>query len=92
MTDEIHIASLLLQVAPQSLDALSQWAEARPDAEVRGTDPAGKLVLITESEGRQPILDLMDACRERPGVFTVNLIYHEILNAHEADQPEEIQP
>lgn len=92
MTDEIHVASLLLQVAPDALDDLCQWVESRVDAEVHGTDPAGKLVLVTESDGRQPILDLMDACRDRPGVFTVNLIYHEILNAREADQPEEIQP
>jgi len=92
MGSEIHIASLIVQVQPGHLASVRDWLAGQPGAEIRGEDEAGKLVVVLESKGEQPILDLIEATEAREGTLNANLIYHEIINAEDAKQPEEVQP
>lgn len=90
MSDNLHVSSLIIQVQPEHLNGLRDWLSPREDLEVRGTDPAGKIVVVLESDGEQPILDMIEQIEARPGTLSANLVYHEIINAEEADQLEEV--
>jgi len=92
MGESVHIASLIVQVQPELLASLRDWFSAQPGAEIRGEDAAGKLVVVLESDGEQPILDLIEAAQAREGTLSANLVYHEIINAEDAQQHEEVQP
>ncbi|TDT43143.1 periplasmic nitrate reductase chaperone NapD [Halospina denitrificans] len=92
MDDPIHIASLLVQVQPDRLVSVRDWLAAQSGAEIRGEDAAGKLVVVLESSGERAILDLIEATEVREGTLSANLVYHEIINAEDAEQHEEVQP
>ncbi|WP_355661104.1 chaperone NapD [Halomonas salifodinae] len=88
----LHIASLLVQARPQRLAEVAAWLGRRPGVELGAEDPAGKLVVVVESEAEAAILGLIDALQQRPGVLGAALIYHQVLDAASADQPQETLP
>ncbi len=91
MSDQLHISSLIIQVQPEHLRELRDWLSTCEGVEIRGTDPAGKIVAVMESHGERPILDMIAQAETRPGTLSANLVYHQIINAEEADQLEEAQ-
>lgn len=92
---DVHIASYIVQVRPQSKAALLEFIRSNPaleclaggdhQAEVpSGTE--GKLVLVAEAPDQGRILDDMDALEQQPGVLACTLVYHEVMTRAEADQ------
>lgn len=88
----LHIASLLVQARPQRLAEVAAWLGRQPGVELGAEDPAGKLVVVVESDAEAAILGLIDALQQRPGVLGAALIYHQVLDAADADQPQKSQP
>ncbi|MGM0784400.1 MAG: chaperone NapD [Pseudomonadota bacterium] len=88
-TQSLHIASFLVHVRPAQCASVAAWLADQPGCEVRAQDPAGKLVVVMESEGEQPILERIDDARRQPGVLDAALIYHQLLDPATADEPEE---
>jgi len=91
VSEPIHVSSLIVHVQPDQLEALKEWLEGHAEIEIRGTDPAGKIVAVMETIGEQPILDVIEKTEAQPGTLNANLVYHEIISAEEADQLEEVQ-
>ncbi|SDK10837.1 chaperone NapD [Billgrantia gudaonensis] len=88
-TQSLHIASFLVHVRAAHCAAVAAWLADQPDCEVRAQDPAGKLVVVMESEGERPILERIDAVRCRTGVLDAALVYHQLLDPAIADEPQE---
>ncbi len=87
MADYVHIASLLVQVKPESLSQLQLDLTVQHGVEVRAQSPQGKLVVVLESDRQQRILDFQTSLHERPGVLSCNLVYHEVVAVSTADRP-----
>lgn len=86
-TETLHIASCLVHVRPAQCADVAAWLADQSGCEVRAQDPAGKLVVVMESEGERPILERLDAVRDRPGVLDAALVYHQLLDLATADEP-----
>ncbi|MBD3895572.1 chaperone NapD [Halomonas sp. ML-15] len=87
--DTLHIASFIVHVRPPQLAAVAAWLNAAAGCEVRGEDPAGKLVAVVESLEECRALDLIDRVQTRPGVLGAALVYHQLLDPATADEPHE---
>ncbi|SDU28372.1 chaperone NapD [Halopseudomonas salegens] len=87
MADYVHIASLLVQVKPESMSELQLDLTGQPGIEVRAQSPQGKLVVVMETDQQKRILDFQASLHDRPGVLSCNLVYHEVVATEEADRP-----
>ncbi|WP_167392866.1 chaperone NapD [Marinobacter shengliensis] len=83
---EIHIASFLVHVRPESLDAVLELLEATPGLEEGTRDPMGKLVVLAEGASHQDLLNAMELIENAPGVLECILVYHEVMSPEEARQ------
>ncbi|MET4027176.1 nitrate reductase NapD [Marinobacter sp. MBR-99] len=83
---EIHIASFLVHVRPESLDAVLELLEATPGLEEGTRDPLGKLVVLAEGTSHQDLLNAMELVESAPGVLECILVYHEVMSPEEARQ------
>ena len=83
---ELHIASLVIHARPERLAQIRQWLLEQPNVEIHAEDERGKLVVVTEHERAQPILDLIDRANDLPGVANAALVYHEILTELESEE------
>jgi periplasmic nitrate reductase NapD len=88
-SEPLHIASFLVLVTPDHRRRVSDWLSRQPGAEVSAEDPAGKLVVVVESDREARILELIEAVRERAGVLDASLVYHQWLDPATADEPQE---
>lgn len=79
---ELHVSSLLVQVKPASVGAVRQEIATLAGAEIFAESPAGKLIVVIESEAEGIIADRLSTISAMPGVFSASLIYHEISNDH----------
>ena len=86
MSEELHIASMIVQVLPPHLEALEAWLGTQPGLEVRATSQEGKLVLVIERPHHREILGVIDDVEQQRGVLSCILVYHEVMNANEVDQ------
>lgn len=75
MTDELHIASLVVHVMPDALSAVEQALAALHDKQVHGTHPDGKLVVTLEGPTAGNIMDQISEIRLIAGVLNVSLVY-----------------
>lgn len=96
-SDDVHIASYIVQVRPEKKAALLEFIRSNPaleclaggeagsedTQEMEGTE--GKLVLVAEAPDQGRILDDMDALEQQPGVLACTLVYHEVMTRAEAD-------
>jgi periplasmic nitrate reductase NapD len=78
-TGQSHVASLIVHVKPQALDALLEWLGGLDGVEVPVSSPEGKLVVVSESHSERAIADLMQAVGDREGVLNTAMVYHEII-------------
>ena len=85
---EVHIASIVVHVRPERIDAVAELA-SQLGAEVSGTDPSGKLVIVLESPSERSIVAAIDAIQALEGVFAALLVYH---HAEPASALEECHP
>ena len=85
---EVHIASIVVHVRPGHINAVAELA-SRLGAEVSGTDPSGKLVIVLKSSSERAIVAAIDAIQALEGVFAALLVYH---HAEPASALEECHP
>lgn len=86
MSEEIHIASMIVHVLPEHLQALQRWIESQLDVEIRADSPQGKLVLVVERAHQREILGVIDDVEQQTGVLSCTMVYHEVMNQSEGDQ------
>lgn len=89
LDNPLHIVSFIIHVKPDALATTAQWLAEQPNCEIRGEDEAGKLVVVAENNDEKALLQLMDTVREQPGVLDAALVYHEVLAADTADEPQD---
>lgn len=84
--DQVHISSLVVQLRPERLQALSEHFAVFDNVEVHATDPRGVLVLVLETPGQRETVDIIDRLREEEGVLAVSMVYHHVESAQELDR------
>lgn len=75
MTDELHIASLVVHVLPNALSEIEQALTTFEELQVHGTHPDGKLVVSLEGPSANFIMDQISEIRLIHGVLNVSLVY-----------------
>jgi periplasmic nitrate reductase NapD len=75
MTEEMHIASLVVHVVPDALRSIERALVAYEDMQVHGTHPDGKLVVTLEGSTASEIMDQVSQIRQIEGVLNVSLVY-----------------
>lgn len=75
MTVYLHIASLVVQVYPESLESVATSIRGSGD-DVAGQDPAGKLAVVLEAPSERAIVDRIDQIQKSEGVVNALLVYH----------------
>jgi nitrate reductase NapD len=78
-----EIASILVQTRPERLAAAAAAIGAIEGAEVFQRDPKGKLVVVVEAVGSDPIGETLTRISLLPDVITATLVYH----ASDAGEP-----
>lgn len=86
MTDEVHIASLVVRHRPDAASAIERWVLSCPGLEVAGQEVACS-ILLYEGSGTRELMEYIDAGQASPGVISVNLIYHHVESREALDQP-----
>ena len=75
MSDELHIASLVVHVVPASLTRVAQAVTGVEGLVLHGTHPSGKLVVTLEGPSAASILDSVAHIEHLEGVINVSLVY-----------------
>src|SRR6187551_1017084 len=75
--NHLHIASLIAHVRPEKMPSLKHWLAGFTHIEIHAESAQGKLVLVTESDDEQEILQILDNLRAQEGVLNAALVYHE---------------
>lgn len=86
MSDELHIASLVVHVLPQALSRVEQGLADVADAQVHGTHPDGKLVVTLEGPSAGAIMDRVAQIQQLAGVLNVSLVYQHAEPRHSLNQ------
>jgi nitrate reductase NapD len=73
-----EIASILVQTRPERLAAAEAAIAAIAGAEIFQRDPKGKLVVVVEALGSDPIGETLTRISLLPDVVTATLVYHAI--------------
>jgi periplasmic nitrate reductase NapD len=73
-----EIASILVQTRPERLAAEEAAIDAIAGAEIFGRDARGKLVVVVEAVGSEPIGAMLTRISLLPDVVTATLVYHAI--------------
>ncbi|MCB1808126.1 MAG: chaperone NapD [Candidatus Competibacteraceae bacterium] len=81
MSQNVHIASLVVLTQPDSWRTIHDAILALPGATVPASDPVGKLVVVLETETESDILSMTTQITAMKGVLTANLVYHQIEDA-----------
>jgi len=75
MSQELHIAGIVVFADPQQLETITACIRTVPSATIHAASPDGKLVVTLETDSTRRTLDYMDAIRALPGVADVALVY-----------------
>jgi periplasmic nitrate reductase NapD len=71
-----EIASVLVQVRPQRLDAVQAAITEIPGAQIAQRDERGKLVIVLDSSQGESIGDSMTKMSLMPDVISASLVFH----------------
>jgi periplasmic nitrate reductase NapD len=71
-----EIASILVHVRPEQLDAIARAIAALPGAEIYSRSPQGKLVAVLEASATVDIAATLNAISSMPHVITAALVFH----------------
>ena len=74
----VEIASILVQTRPERLGGVEMTIRAIDGAEVFHRDARGKLVIVLEATGSEPIGEMLTRISLLPDVLTATLVYHAI--------------
>ena len=92
LSNEVHISSLVVHVAPEHLTATRGQIESFDNAEVYGDSPEGKIIVVLETENQGFVTKTIDAINDMPNVLNVALVYHEIdEEPHEVSETNGVQ-
>lgn len=72
----VEIASILVQVRPERLDAVAHAIEALPRLEIYSRSPQGKLVVVIEADNVGDIGAAINAISSVPHVLAAALVLH----------------
>src|SRR5262245_23076551 len=72
----LEIASLLVQVRPECLDATACSIEALGGTQIYSRDPKGKLVVVIEASSVGAIGTTLNTISLLPGVLSAALVFH----------------
>jgi len=72
----VEIASILVQVRPECMDAVERDISAISGTEIHARDPRGKLVVVIEANEVGAIGHALNTIAVLPNVLTANLVYH----------------
>lgn len=75
MSDEIHIAGVIVHAKPTELDSVRQQVVRLPGTRIHAAEKDGRMVVTLETDSTKRTLDYMDAIRALPGVLNVALVY-----------------
>ena len=75
MSDELHIASLVIHSTPKRLQRVSEALAAVPGACIHATSPAGKLVVTLEASTADEMAMRVSAIQCVDGVLSAALVY-----------------
>jgi nitrate reductase NapD len=76
----LHIASLVVHARPALFEAVKANLRLLTGVELHQESPAGKLVVVLETDHESQILQRIDQINRLPGVLNAALVYHEILD------------
>src|SRR5262245_38323803 len=71
-----EIASILVQTRPERLDGVAAAIEAIEGTEIFQRDAKGKLVVVVEAAGSDPVGETLTRIALLPNVITATLVYH----------------
>lgn len=86
MQEKQHISSLIVQVKPEVVEAITTQCKAHENVDTPLVDPLGKLVVLLEMPSQRKIVEFIDWLQERPGVLSVNMVYHHVESVEELDR------
>ena len=86
---ELHIASCVVRVRPEALEAAIALIEAVIGSAISARDPIGKVVIVMEGASTGALLDQMDQIRKIPGVLNLEMVYQ---HAEEESVMKELLP
>ena len=72
----VEIASVLVQTRPERLAGVAAAIGAIDGAEIFQRDPKGKLVVVVEADGADPVGEKLTRIALLPDVITATLVYH----------------
>ena len=73
-----EIASILVQARPERMAAAEAAIRAIEGAEVFQCDPRGKIVVVVEATGSEPVGEALTRISLLPDVITASLVYHAV--------------
>jgi len=85
-SDDVHIASFVVQHRPTSASGLAEMIGQCPDLEL-ALAAETRSVVICESADRFLVMDRIEQMRAVPGVLNVLLVYHHAEPQQALDQP-----
>lgn len=71
-----EIASILVQARPEILEEVAASIEAIAGTEIHGRDHRGKLVVVIEGSGSDPVGAALTQISLLPGVISATLVFH----------------
>lgn len=86
MSEEVHIAGVIVHAAPAELAAVRGHIARLPKAQVHAAGTDGRLVVTLETDSTKRTLDYLDALRVLPGVWNVALVYQHAEDASAMDE------
>lgn len=78
MSAELHISSLVVQVQPAVIEAVSRVIATLEGAQVHAASPFGKLVVTLETASEAGILERITDINGIEGVLTATLVFHQV--------------
>ena len=73
----VHISSLIVHVHPEAMSDVRTRIVSL-GGEISAEDPAGKLVVVVETQDEAGVTGFADALRNLHGVILANLVFHSI--------------
>ena len=76
--NEVHISSLVVHESPEHLDEIKAQIEHFDNAEIYGSSPEGKIIVVLETENQGFVTDTIEAINNIKNVLGTALVYHQI--------------
>src|SRR5262249_2068093 len=73
-----EIAHILVQARPERMAAAEAAIRAIEGAEIFHRDPRGKIVVVVEATGGEPVGEALTRISLLPDVITASLVYHAV--------------